>query len=607
MSAEHGTPGRAALAAHAASLALVFAALFAWTWGKWPDPLVDFGRELYVPWRMLEGDVLFRDIAWFNGPLSPHFNACMFSVFGAGLATLVWVNAGLFAITLALLHSIVRHAASLGAATAACATVMALCGFGQLVGIGNYNFITPYSHEATHGVLLGLVALAAAQRWGGRRSIAWVLLSGSAVGSSFLTKPEMFVAALAGAGASLALLTWSARFDWRRTFVAFALGLLTPLLLSWVGQISTLGSDGAWRATLGAWPELAGSEVAQLAFYRKGLGLDAPGENLLAALAWGAGTLALFAPSWLLAAWGRAGRRRIVAAAAATLLTAGVFALSRDALSWPHAARPWPFLMLALTLVCGAVALRHRGNARWPQAAGLAVFSLAMLLKMVLNARLIHYGFALALPAAATLVAALWCWIPRLAAPRLGDGLVVRAATATALTALCAIHLGVTARMHSHKRVELGSGRDAFLTDVRGQFVQQALDWLASYQSARTAPPTLAVFPEGVTINYLARLENPTPFVNFMPPEIVLFGEDEIRAAFEAHSPDLVLLTHKSTAEYGFPWFGRDYAQSLFQWLATHYHPVALFGDPPLGLSMPGEPPLQRAPVFGIRVFERNP
>ena len=63
---------------HVAVLAAAFAALFAWTWGRWPDVVIDFGRELYVPWRMLEGEQLFRDLSWFNGPLSPHWNALVF-------------------------------------------------------------------------------------------------------------------------------------------------------------------------------------------------------------------------------------------------------------------------------------------------------------------------------------------------------------------------------------------------------------------------------------------------------------------------------------------------------------------------------------------------
>lgn len=32
------------------------------TWMKWPDIWEDFGAELYIPWRITEGEVLYRDI-----------------------------------------------------------------------------------------------------------------------------------------------------------------------------------------------------------------------------------------------------------------------------------------------------------------------------------------------------------------------------------------------------------------------------------------------------------------------------------------------------------------------------------------------------------------
>ena len=66
------------MALHAAT----FAGLLAWSWRKWPDPLVDFGRELYVPWQITEGQVLFRDVASLFGPLSPYLNALWFRLFG---------------------------------------------------------------------------------------------------------------------------------------------------------------------------------------------------------------------------------------------------------------------------------------------------------------------------------------------------------------------------------------------------------------------------------------------------------------------------------------------------------------------------------------------
>ena len=77
---------------------LFAALLLAWTWRSWPDPLVDFGRELYSAWRLAEGELLHRDLAWFNGPLSVWWNAAWFELAGVSFTTLIWVNLGLTAL-----------------------------------------------------------------------------------------------------------------------------------------------------------------------------------------------------------------------------------------------------------------------------------------------------------------------------------------------------------------------------------------------------------------------------------------------------------------------------------------------------------------------------
>src|SRR5215217_4972709 len=71
---------------------LTLIAMLAITWRTWPEPVTDFGRELYVPWQLSQGKVLYRDIAYFNGPLSPYFNALIFKLLGPGLMKLASVN-----------------------------------------------------------------------------------------------------------------------------------------------------------------------------------------------------------------------------------------------------------------------------------------------------------------------------------------------------------------------------------------------------------------------------------------------------------------------------------------------------------------------------------
>src|SRR4051812_45277363 len=63
------------------------------SWATWPDCTIDFGRELYTPWQLSEGRVLYRDIvSYFNGPFTPYLHALIFKLFGVGLRTLVLFN-----------------------------------------------------------------------------------------------------------------------------------------------------------------------------------------------------------------------------------------------------------------------------------------------------------------------------------------------------------------------------------------------------------------------------------------------------------------------------------------------------------------------------------
>src|SRR5256885_13669599 len=71
-------------------VAIAMIAMLVFSWRCWPDPIADFGRELYVPWQLSQGKTLYRDIAYFNGPLSPSFNSMLFRIFGAHLMTLAW-------------------------------------------------------------------------------------------------------------------------------------------------------------------------------------------------------------------------------------------------------------------------------------------------------------------------------------------------------------------------------------------------------------------------------------------------------------------------------------------------------------------------------------
>jgi len=44
------------------------------SWLKWPDLLIDYGDQVYIPWRLSEGLVLYKDIFYMYGPLSSYIH-----------------------------------------------------------------------------------------------------------------------------------------------------------------------------------------------------------------------------------------------------------------------------------------------------------------------------------------------------------------------------------------------------------------------------------------------------------------------------------------------------------------------------------------------------
>jgi hypothetical protein len=133
-------------------IAAIALGMLIWTWGTWADPQVDFGRERYIPWRLSEGDVLYRDIAAFNGPFSQYFNALCFRILGSSVRTLVFCNLALLAVLIALLYYALRQVSHQLAATAAGMIFILFFAFAQFVEFGAYNYVCPYSHEMTHGL-----------------------------------------------------------------------------------------------------------------------------------------------------------------------------------------------------------------------------------------------------------------------------------------------------------------------------------------------------------------------------------------------------------------------------------------------------------------------
>lgn len=564
-----------------AALGILFVALAALSWRRWADPHVDFGQQLYVAWRLAEGEVLYRDLAYLHGPLSPYANSLLFRLFGVSYSTLIGANLAVTGMMAALLHRSFGRSLGRDAGLTAAAVFLAVFAFGQYVGTANYNWVSPYAHSATHGVLLFAVlalAVTSAPPWTRRRA----LLTGAVVGCLLLTRAEVASAALG----AIALYLGVAGRSVRPPLAPLLGGAVLPPLVALALFSLALPAPEALRATAGAWVRLF--DAAGGTFFTRGAGLDDPWLSLQVTLAVGlsaAFVVVLAAASAL--AWRAQRTPRGALVGTSALVLAGVGWVAATTYTG-DLGRGLPVLAVAPVLVWGLDLVRSRGADRTAGAALpflWALFGLLMLTKTLLNARIHQYGFYLSVGAAVAVTVLLVSELPRRVKRVGGNGALLRLTMVLLVAVLSGRLVAESARYYSMKTEPVGRDGDLMLT--YGADVDSRTEpFAATLRHLAALPPgaTVQALPEGVMLNYLSRRVAPSRFTNFMVTEVDAFGEAAMLADLQRADPDVVVLVHKDTSEYGVGYFGADdrYGGAILRWIRRRYEPVHLEGAPPL-------------------------
>lgn len=584
-------PGLRVAAAFAgpALIAVLFVLLAAATWRKWPDFFVDFGVQLYIPWRINEGAVLYRDLFYMSGgPLSQYFNALLFKLFGVSFSTLIWANLAIAATLLGIMYRRFLAVSDAVTATSICLATVAAFIFANYTAIGNYNYIAPYTHDAVHGVFLSIVVIGLLADWAVRPRLRLACLAGLGAGLVFLTKPDIFVALMVTTATILALY-WFGLRERRlpgRSLAGFAAAFLLPPLFFLLLFLRVEGWRSSLQSVVFGWVPLFRA-VPQNAYYSRFSGMDHPAGHMLqmamhflcAAVIIGVYAI-LFRR---LARWQsvRPWLRWLVWLGLILPLLAGAWRFE-----WTACGASLPLWCVA-TIACLAWRLRHAAAAPeyiFPLA--WTVFALMLTAKMGLACRVWHYGFVLAMPAfAATVYFLLWL-LPRLLEERCQTPAKYFRALFLPVLLIGLIFLwGYSEHMYSFKHQSIGTGGDRIVTfgpgvDV-GDGVKTALDWMNQNLPVNA---TLAVVPTGITLNYLTRRVNPTPCLFWDPNLLAVCGQKEMNERFEAHPPDYVLLVGGNHNDWNIPYFGSDPGDGaeVMDWIRKNYRGVLIIGREPL-------------------------
>jgi hypothetical protein len=571
------------------------------TWLTWPDPIVDFGRELYVPWRMLNGQTLYTQIAYHNGPFSPYLNAICFAISGVSLMSVVRLNLIVLVGVLWLLYLLIKEVADRIAATIGCITFVVLFAFGHFVAIGNYNWVCPYSHEITHGIALSLLAIYFVGRYIRSGALWSAAASGLSVGFVFLTKVDVFLAGSVASAVGMVLAVWAGGLGGRAAArplgvwvgCAFIPAVTCAMLLS-----LAMPPGDAVHGVLGSCAHFIDMRGIDIPFFRNVSGTYDTVGNAIRLLSVTAYYVIALAPAALVALRLRASDRVRLMGATIVGVSYGLgFLLARRYFPWEDWLRPLPLLMFLL-FIAGLIEFFRRRKERevarrqlmWLM---MICFGGLMLLKMILNVHVWHYGFGQAMMGTILLFVALVNWLPRIIDRWKGHGQTFAISVMALWIGILIGHLVVVNNFVSIKKHTVGEGPDAFRADWRGFLLNKAIEGINAYVGP---DQTLTTFIDCEMLNYLTRRRNPIPYGNFNPHQVVIFGEGNIIEALEKSPPDYAAIVHADTREYGVRFFGRDFALDLWEWIQTHYRQV--------GQAIGAQP--MQSDNFGIALMERR-
>lgn len=590
-----------------------FACMLWLSWQRWADVLIDFGNQLYIPWRITEGEILYRDLFYVFGILSPYLHAFIFKITGPGALYLSLFNIFLTLALTVLLYRMVHSLCGPWTATLGALLFVMVHALGHHRYLANFNFIQPYSYDLTHGILLAFIALAVFLEYikipTTRKLVAIGLLSGL----TLLTKIEvMFALGLAGA-AGLGIAFRFHKMNRRRImlnlFVLIA-SFLVPAALALLYFTTQMPLSEAVSNLLLPIDYSLNPRVKTLPYYQWLMGTNALGQNLL--------FMFLYLMVFVLIISGivyanrklhENGKNDLRVALPVCLLIPLLAWYFFWSIPWKWMLNPLPFIMIGMLFAIvwhiKSRPLTDTEHHKFIFLLVLTLFSLFLLSKIFFSTVIYHYGFALTFPACLMVVIFLTDILPGWIRDQKISTCFYTLTTLSLLSVYLYVMIYDSYLYYSKKVIPVGQGVDRFYEyapNSRTHFGRPFMEpivtrYLLEYMEENIEPEaTVAVFPDAVMINYLSRHKDPIKGFLVNPLTWILIGGDQpILDQLKAHPPAYIILVERQYPEWGMEHFGQDFAQGIYLWIVDHYSREKKIGAVPFTKS-----------GFGVLVYKLN-
>jgi hypothetical protein len=635
------------------AIIILFIVMLAASWQRWTQPLIDHGREMNLPTRILAGERIYSDVQVLYGPFAPHFNALLYRIFGIHLSVLKAAGAVCAILILLMIHRLARVLMSEWESFMVAGLALVLCALKSTA-----NYIQPYAYAALYGLVFALGSLVATVSYVKRRAErgrsefplraespgnlpseggalndrilnARLVLAGSLAGLSLISKPEIALAGLAAGFVALIVESAAERKPLWLDAASFSapaaiIAAVTYAIVLSRTPLRVLIEDNHVLFTMMPPPLIYfNRHVSGLAQWPSSLWFSLAGIGVFALWVGMCGVIGAVTSRK------QAERRRVLKsglilvcagalwsevtisfsdmssnvtpfASAVFILPALIGWIIHDC--WRAAGRRGDFISSSSLPPCPPVA----PSPRRPISHSLrillviTVFSFVAILRVILNVATTGPYAPFYLPASIVVYLYLLFRVaPALLAKTDSTRASIRRA-AMLMTALMIVGMGVnsTIRLRRSNTFNVSAPRGSFITVPEiGEPLQAAI----RYADERTGPDDyLLAAPQATTINFLTARRYP------LREEIIhpgfLAGEKELDAIerIKERKTPLILIVNIDTSEFGERAFGVDYNVGMARWIMENYRLAARFDSANSHNAKLGDKP------FFILAYERN-
>lgn len=505
--------------------------------GHFSNILIDFGREVYYPQRILEGKVLYKDLFVIYGPFAYLFNALLYKIFGTNISSLYLTG---ICTSFLIISGIYFTAGKFLSKFLSFAVGIFTISVG-LISCMLHNYFFPYSWAMLYGAVCFIYSVLFLIKYKQQNKNSYLYLSSLLGGVCISCKYEFAVFSLL----LFIYLIYNCRYDWKTGLKSILAFCSVPVLCTGTLLIQGLRISNLIYAYNDI-KSITNTETLKYFYERVGIYFNPKIIPIL---------LKTFI--YFLISIG--------------ILCAGKFLSAKN-----------KFLSILVTIIGVIVSfvcfLFTRNTA-------FSFLPILFTVTVLLSINNIKKNVALIILAVSALSV---CFKSFFGFIIFGYSTYIFPSVVTAFLAVVfsrldkkymnvfALYLILFSIINFFYAPFL-SGLNSKITTSKGYFYTNKLyanaanDVIDFIANNTDKDDKIVIFPEGLTINFLTDRKGDDYYNSMLPLYIESFGEKRIVEHFEKNKPEFFILTNENMSDYGFKHICNDYAFGLCEFININY------------------------------------